>query len=277
MEQNLGKGLSAKCVIIPGKLCNSDKPQDNYINKIVEMPLDDIHMKKILLNEILISKLIRKRTNDIKKSTEWLEDQFGIIEDVCPLKDFTESIIKKCDIDTKLKENYFIYVIKNAGCRPIKTGSKVKLIDGTSGTISKYRRNNIKVEKDGIEKYVKIEDIMSGCGDFTTKSVLDIISSSNIKFIKSMFLKLLNSIKFLHSINIVHCDIKHPNIIMDSDLNVRIVDFGSSINLVDFTQQEFKDFCANLPLIYSSKKVNFFIKEAFRDISTTHKKLHIVE
>ena len=277
MEQNLGTGLSAKCVLIPGKLCKSNIKDDNYINKIVEMPIDDIHMKKILLNEILISKLIKKRGLKNKKSMEWIESHFAIIEDVCQLREFKKAIIKKCELDVNLKDNYFIYVIKNAGCRPLKIGTKVELFDGSSGIIEEYSEESIKIQQKKNIKEVTIDEIKSGCGDFSTRSVLDIIKSEKMEFVKSSFLKLLKSIQFLHSIDIVHCDIKHPNIIMDRDKNVRIVDFGSSINMKDLINKEFEEFCENLPLIFSSKKVSKLIKESFRDISTTRKKMHIVE
>lgn len=48
---------------------------------------------------------------------------------------------------------------------------------------------------------------------------------------KLIFYNALCSLKFLHSSNIIHRDIKPANILVDSDFNVKICDFGLSRTL----------------------------------------------
>lgn len=43
-----------------------------------------------------------------------------------------------------------------------------------------------------------------------------------------MFIKVLKAVNFIHSKNIIHGDIKLTNIIVDSERNIKIIDFGYS-------------------------------------------------
>ena len=43
-----------------------------------------------------------------------------------------------------------------------------------------------------------------------------------------MFLKVLSALSHIHSLGIVHGDIKDENIVIDRDLKVKLVDFGSA-------------------------------------------------
>ena len=142
MEKNLGSGLSAKCVLVPGNTCKNKNKTINYINKLVEIPKEDSIMKKILLNEIVISKLIKDRS---KKGEKWLDEHFGILKEVCPLDKITDSIKKKCELDSKKKDNYFIFVIKNVGCKPLKVKDIVLLKDGRIVSLKKISKTTIEI------------------------------------------------------------------------------------------------------------------------------------
>lgn len=46
----------------------------------------------------------------------------------------------------------------------------------------------------------------------------------------SLMLKILEAVKKIHKMNIIHCDLKPDNIILDLNENIKIIDFGISIN-----------------------------------------------
>ena len=50
----------------------------------------------------------------------------------------------------------------------------------------------------------------------------------NEKLAKFLFYQIINGIKYLHSKNIVHRDIKLENILIDVNNNIKICDFGIS-------------------------------------------------
>ncbi len=65
------------------------------------------------------------------------------------------------------------------------------------------------------------------------KTVLNDGRFSNWKEFKSVFIEILKGIKSLHDKNIIHRDIKPSNIIITSESNIKIIDFGLSKELGD--------------------------------------------
>ena len=45
-----------------------------------------------------------------------------------------------------------------------------------------------------------------------------------------LMLKIIDAVKLIHSYNIIHCDLKPDNILFDNNGNIKIIDFGISVN-----------------------------------------------
>ena len=63
------------------------------------------------------------------------------------------------------------------------------------------------------------------------RTFCDIIFRYHTNFnvhMKSFLFQLLNGIKYIHSKNIIHCDIKPDNILVTNDFTLKICDFGIS-------------------------------------------------
>ena len=43
----------------------------------------------------------------------------------------------------------------------------------------------------------------------------------------NIFYKIIDAIDFMHSLGLIHCDIKPENILLDEKLNPKIIDFGT--------------------------------------------------
>ena len=118
-----------------------------------------------------------------------------------------------------------------------------------------YKEMEILNEKNNIEKLKNNSNIISYFG--TTKDQFKIyflyeyINGENLqqvisnyglnseKLVKFYFIQILNSIKYCHSFDIVHRDIKPDNLILSEDKKlIKLIDFGSSYDLNNLSNEQ---------------------------------------
>lgn len=82
-------------------------------------------------------------------------------------------------------------------------------------------------------EYIKGEDLQKKIGNYGLKSE---------QLVKFYFIQILNSIKYLHSLNIPHRDIKPDNIMITEDKKkIKLIDFGSSCDLDNLSNEKAYD------------------------------------
>jgi serine/threonine protein kinase len=74
--------------------------------------------------------------------------------------------------------------------------------------------------------------------EYLANTLEDLNKKLDYQHIKKLCYQLIDAVKFIHSKNIIHCDIKPENLMIDEEGNLRIIDFGnalyfSEINTID--------------------------------------------
>lgn len=91
----------------------------------------------------------------------------------------------------------------------------------------------------------------------------------SVSLIKKLFRQIISGVIFMHDKNIAHFDIKPQNILLDDDLNVKIIDFGSSQTFKDKNEKYIgkflgtKLFCSREYKQSESKGINLFKFDVF--------------
>jgi len=55
---------------------------------------------------------------------------------------------------------------------------------------------------------------------------------SNIKILRYIIYQILKALKYIHSAEIIHRDLKPSNVLLDSDCNVKVADFGLARSVI---------------------------------------------
>jgi len=95
------------------------------------------------------------------------------------------------------------------------------------------------------------------CGELSNKLVIHKYLYNYVDFVKA-FRSLATSIYFLHKIGISHNDIKPTNILSDNNGIMRVIDFGSCINILEY-KSDLKIICNKMYL----KKLIFKYIDAY--------------
>lgn len=197
--------------------------------------------KKTKKNQL--SKVVQKPEEEIHKQIldrELLVSK--LIESMKPdkLTDRFITIDSMCELDFNLNKGKKKFIDENCD---LETKHEYLLLNMRNGGCPPNKSSNGK------------------CGNLTNKSTCKYLS----KDIKGITKYLLEGLLFLHSLNIVHMDIKPLNLVCDTKGKVRFIDYGSSIYLKNKNKgkEEFKTICKSLQDILNEKSKNYKTLDLF--------------
>ncbi len=163
-------------------------------------------------------------------------------------------MIIKTNIDFEILEelksegaNSKLYIVRNI---QLNKEFILKKIDKKSLDINKYFEESRKAYKlkhpniIGIESTSYDENFIYISMPFCKKgSLLNLIKSRNltIREIIKYSIEFLSAIDYMHTNNIIHCDIKPSNILIDNDDTAILADFGLSLYLNSFDKAKLKN------------------------------------
>ncbi len=152
---------------------------------------------------------------DILKTDKEFNKKFNIIRMICERNDRAIYII-----EMKNKK----YVLK------VKLISSNENVEVQIHKILKKKKNNYIIKfidygKTELYQYFIYEyfDGVTLC-DYLQDRCFELSGTD----IKEIFIKIVNAVKFLHSLNIIHCDLKLDNILIDLKKKIKIIDFDLS-------------------------------------------------
>lgn len=165
----------------------------------------------------------------------------------------SDSILRNCSIIEEFKEyNNFeqkYNIIKTIYEKPMRGTYIVESSGDNKKYFVKMRSKSLQCENEvkifkkllnhnnknviGLVEYEETQDYYYFIYEFFSAVSLNKFIELNKRLekedIKNIFLQIVSGIKFLHSLDIIHCDIKLDNILIDINHNVKIIDFDISI------------------------------------------------
>ena len=152
-----------------------------------------------------------------------LKGKYKIIKQIAETE-FSNVYIATTDKDT--------FVVKE--CYPKNVNDKqfelvVRSFENEVANLKKLKHDNIVKIIESFEISNRIYVVLEYCKGITLKKF---ILSNDLKEneIMKLFYKILEPMHEIHKKGIIHRDIKPSNIIIDENLEIKIIDFGSSIN-----------------------------------------------
>ena len=100
--------------------------------------------------------------------------------------------------------------------------------------------------------------------DYSNFSILELAKHGNIEYFQKEFLKrnvlseiiicyftkqILEALQYIHNCKIIHMDIKHGNILVNSNLNIKLTDFSDSFSYSAYHPEDL----VKLPFVGTSK------------------------
>lgn len=141
-------------------------------------------------------------------------------------------------LDIETKKRVAIKICKDKQLRKIPGGKK-QVLDETKILEKLHHRNVIKFYEhwiDGDKIYFVLQYLGGGSlNDYLKKQKDKKLSSSQAR---SIFCDLINGLEYIHDLGIVHGDIKPDNLLLSSRGELKIIDFGVSIELDKVEEEE---------------------------------------
>ncbi|ORX47267.1 kinase-like protein [Piromyces finnis] len=162
----------------------------------------------------------------------WVKDpEIGIIPRECYLLKHVNHpcIIKYLDCYSDRK--YFYLVMELYGTQWSKRNTLKNYQNGniTTATTNKVHCSYINAAALKSNKKFQVGQVRPSMDLFECiESYFECFDEPKARYI---FVQLLTAIKYLNSLNIVHRDIKDENILIDKDLNIKLIDFGAAIQI----------------------------------------------
>mgnify|MGYP006080148041 FL=1 len=180
-----------------------------YAIKKINIPEDKLSYIKLILTEIMILSHLEHK-NIVRYYTSWLEHSLTNNDDYNILENSKIKEIKKQHSEIKLVMN-----TKQFTYSTVKKATKDSYSSISTSNTSNYE-NNIH----NLVFYIQMELCQN-------HSLGDIINELNAKQKIIIIKQIIEGVKYLHSCNIIHKDLKPKNILFSTRTNeVKIADFG---------------------------------------------------
>jgi serine/threonine protein kinase len=131
---------------------------------------------------------------------------------------------------------------ENETLKKLKYEHIINLLEFGKGKIEiNYSNKNYNYELDKFRNLNEINySLFEICNYDLFEYIYVVKSGFNENIAKKIFIQILNSVEYIHKNNIVHCDIKPENILIDNNFKIKLIDFGYSVKLKNENEKLFK-------------------------------------